>query len=536
MACGLSWWSTIPVVPASSASSAPSRALARSMSRSRAASRRHQICSRISPKPRGRRRRRRHPPGEGRVQVVVGAHHPRRLGRHVRPASYVAMWSSGPTAATSSPITSRSMSASRLKRRQLLPMSSVRPDAAYASRSRCWSGGDVYTVFRYERVVARLGGEGECLERTAVVRVGVALEGDLVADHPPVHRLDEASREVLDDHIAHGPHDLGTRGGQLGEVLVDGRRRARGHGDHGTRSWRHGRRARVRPCALGDRGGIRRPADRGGDRCGVRDDPRPDRGPILVSVLSLTDNDVSLSPSDTRKHRVENEGAPLMRGRLRFMPPIPRSPRRPRPSPARPPRRDPRGHPAAARRAADARLRAHRRARGAHGRPLAAEPRLRLPDARPARGRGPRAGRDGRRGREEALRADRRRSHVARRAPRGVVRRGRGRDSPAAPTSGSSADRADPAASAAAASCAGWAARSSASCASSAASARRRNRSRRKRSSLVPAPSCTPSSPSHRPTRPTSDATGAGDEAPTDARVLIHRSTGSGPGPRPVLR
>ena len=35
----------------------------------------------------GRRRRRRHPAGEGRVQVMVGAHHPRRLGGHVRPAS-----------------------------------------------------------------------------------------------------------------------------------------------------------------------------------------------------------------------------------------------------------------------------------------------------------------------------------------------------------------------------------------------------------------------------------------------------------------
>ena len=53
MAFGLSWWSTMPVVPASNASTAPSRALALSMSRSRAVSRRHQICSRISPNRRG---------------------------------------------------------------------------------------------------------------------------------------------------------------------------------------------------------------------------------------------------------------------------------------------------------------------------------------------------------------------------------------------------------------------------------------------------------------------------------------------------
>jgi len=49
MALGLSWWSTIAVVPHSTASSAPSRALARSTSRSSAASSRHQICSRIWP-------------------------------------------------------------------------------------------------------------------------------------------------------------------------------------------------------------------------------------------------------------------------------------------------------------------------------------------------------------------------------------------------------------------------------------------------------------------------------------------------------
>ena len=84
-----------------------------------------------------------------------------------------------------------------------------------------------------------------------------------------------------------------------------------------------------------------------------------------------------------------------MRGtRMRHMPHT-------RPARATPPPRPPRRHQgqraAAARRAADARLRDHRRVRGAHGRPLAAEPRLRLPDAGPARGRRTRALRRGRR-------------------------------------------------------------------------------------------------------------------------------------------
>ena len=48
MAFGDSWWSTIAVVPFSSASRAPSIADQRIISRSRAASRRHQTCSRIS--------------------------------------------------------------------------------------------------------------------------------------------------------------------------------------------------------------------------------------------------------------------------------------------------------------------------------------------------------------------------------------------------------------------------------------------------------------------------------------------------------
>ena len=50
IAFGLSWWSTIAVVPHISASVAPSRALAYNISRSRAVSSRHQTCSRISPK------------------------------------------------------------------------------------------------------------------------------------------------------------------------------------------------------------------------------------------------------------------------------------------------------------------------------------------------------------------------------------------------------------------------------------------------------------------------------------------------------
>ena len=54
MAEGLSWWSTMAVVPHSSASRAPSRAEALIMSRSRATSRRHHTCSRICRKLAGR--------------------------------------------------------------------------------------------------------------------------------------------------------------------------------------------------------------------------------------------------------------------------------------------------------------------------------------------------------------------------------------------------------------------------------------------------------------------------------------------------
>ncbi len=50
MAFGEAWWSTIAVVPASSASRAPSIADHRIISRSRAASSRHQTSSRISRK------------------------------------------------------------------------------------------------------------------------------------------------------------------------------------------------------------------------------------------------------------------------------------------------------------------------------------------------------------------------------------------------------------------------------------------------------------------------------------------------------
>ena len=86
IAFGLSLWSTIPVVPHSSASRAPSRADARSMSRSSAASSRHQICSRIWAKSVGRLRRSRHAAGERRVEVVVRAHQSPGHGAHRRPA------------------------------------------------------------------------------------------------------------------------------------------------------------------------------------------------------------------------------------------------------------------------------------------------------------------------------------------------------------------------------------------------------------------------------------------------------------------
>ena len=50
MAEGEAWWSTMAVVPASSASTAPSSADQRTSSRSRARSSRHHIWSRISVK------------------------------------------------------------------------------------------------------------------------------------------------------------------------------------------------------------------------------------------------------------------------------------------------------------------------------------------------------------------------------------------------------------------------------------------------------------------------------------------------------
>ena len=80
---GDSWWSTMAVVPHSSASSAPSMADHRIISRSRAASRRHQTCSRISMKSVGEPGRRRHAPRQRRVEVVVAADEPGTVGRRV---------------------------------------------------------------------------------------------------------------------------------------------------------------------------------------------------------------------------------------------------------------------------------------------------------------------------------------------------------------------------------------------------------------------------------------------------------------------
>ncbi len=53
MAFGDSWWSMMAVVPAMSASVAPRSADQRSISRSSAASSRHQTCCRISRNPAG---------------------------------------------------------------------------------------------------------------------------------------------------------------------------------------------------------------------------------------------------------------------------------------------------------------------------------------------------------------------------------------------------------------------------------------------------------------------------------------------------
>ena len=158
-----------------------------------------------------------------------------------------------------------------------------------------------------------------------------------------------------------------------------------------------------------------------------------------------------------------------MRGRMRFMT-DPRQhgghgPHGPHGAQASPPRAHPRRHPPPAGRAADARLRADHRARAAHRRPLEAEPRLGVPDAQRAGGRRADHGRRDRR--QEALRADRGRSHVAAGAGRRSARVRRaptGRRGPGAASAGS-------ATSARWASCAVSAARCSASCARSGASA-----------------------------------------------------------------
>ena len=82
MAAGEAWWSTIAVVPASSASTAPSSADQRTQI---------EVERQVEPPPdlvedlgevRRRAGRRRHPPGERRVEVVVRADQPGRGGAH----------------------------------------------------------------------------------------------------------------------------------------------------------------------------------------------------------------------------------------------------------------------------------------------------------------------------------------------------------------------------------------------------------------------------------------------------------------------
>ena len=93
MALGDSWWSTMAVVPFSSASRAPSIADQRIISRSSAVSSRHHTCSRISWKLVGDLRWRRHAPRQRGVEMVVGTDEARgdcghgatsRRVRHVR--------------------------------------------------------------------------------------------------------------------------------------------------------------------------------------------------------------------------------------------------------------------------------------------------------------------------------------------------------------------------------------------------------------------------------------------------------------------
>ena len=228
----------------------------------------------------------------------------------------------------------------RRKRTQLLPMSSgatrggaVGLGTAPARRRR-------RSTVEVQRVVAGLRGEGGDAERLAVARGGVPLERELVADHAPVHRLDVSGGEVARGRRRGRPaRPRPASVGQLGQVLADRRRRAA----EPSARWYVAARAR----------------------------------------LSFDHSDVSLLIERLKRNNMD--------ARMRHM--------HHRPGGVTVPAAI---EPAAALRASvlrmlsrtsDARLRADRRARGAHRRALEAEPRLHVPHPRPARGRGPRASR-----------------------------------------------------------------------------------------------------------------------------------------------
>src|SRR3954468_11229001 len=253
-----------------------------------------------------------------------------------------------------------------------------------------------------------------------------------------------------------------------------GGRRDRGHDRTGSaRRDREGDRRAPRPGqgggapVRGDPGehrGSRAPGGRAAPGChtcaaarGTPDEARPPPARRASRAPGLTDDCwryiVQYRQYNERKDRHDRHGISTSVARSRRVgeavrsdepPPPPRQPRlragwlrsglRPRLRPAlrppRPPRsawRRPRRRPAAPRRGAAQRLRAHAGDRGAQRGRLAPEPRLDLPRARPARGRGPCRGDEGPRPRvrphRHGPRARRVASRGARRALEGRQRR-----------------------------------------------------------------------------------------------------------------
>src|SRR5688500_6420694 len=71
-----------------------------------------------------------------------------------------------------------------------------------------------------KRVGVFLRSEARVGQRLLVVRVGIALERDLVGDHSPIHRLSIALRETLPDYAPHLRDLLPPIGGKAVQILL----------------------------------------------------------------------------------------------------------------------------------------------------------------------------------------------------------------------------------------------------------------------------------------------------------------------------